>query len=410
MKGDARDAGTISRRVSTILAEVRRGGDRALCRLTARFDGIQLSPRTLRVSKVEIGAAGRRVAPEVRRALAAAARNIRAYHETRLVRFPYGRVKNPAPTRNGGVESWEVFRPVDRVGVYVPGGRFAYPSTVLMTALVARVAGVRSVVVAVPPARLTPEVLEAARLAGVDELYRIGGAQAIAAMAYGTETIPAVDKIVGPGNAWVTEAKRQVFGAVGIDCLAGPSELVVVADGSADGRAIAADLRAQAEHDPEARGLLLTTSARVAREVQMDLRQRLGSEDAAPTRQVKIRRLFSVARAFEQANEAAPEHLEIVVRGAERWLGRVTRAGAVFLGPQTPAALGDYWAGPSHVLPTARAARYMAGLGVDSFFTRMSVIRANGAGLKRAAPSVMALAECEGLTAHAESVRVRVEA
>ena len=360
-----------------------------------------MTPRILRVSKAEIGAAGRRVAPEVRRALAAAARNIRTYHEARLVRFPSGRAgASPAPTRTraGGVEAWEVFRPVDVVGVYVPGGRFAYPSTVLMTALVARVAGVRRVVMAVPPARVTPEVLEAARLAGVDEMYRIGGAQAIAAMAYGTETIPAVDKIVGPGNAWVTEAKRQVFGTVGIDCLAGPSELVVVADGSADARAIAADLRAQAEHDPDARGLLLTTSARLARDVRA----------LSGGRQVVVRTLSSLARAFEQANEAAPEHLEIVVRGADRWLGRGTRAGAGVLGPQTPAALGDYWAGPSHVLPTARAARYMAGLGVDSFFTRMSVIRANGAGLRRAAPSVMALAECEGLTAHAESVRVRV--
>jgi histidinol dehydrogenase len=304
--------------------------------------------------------------------------------------------------QEGSVRVGQLVRPVDSVGLYIPGGRFPYPSTVLMTVIPARIAGVKRIVMASPPKNLTPEVLTAASVAGCHVVYRMGGAGAIAALAYGTKTIEKVDFIAGPGNQYVTEAKRQVFGQVGIDSLAGPSEVVVIADRTTPAEYVELDLQAQAEHDPEARALLLSTDRRLIQRVGKNLSQDI-------KKRITLRYVSSLSKAIEEANLIAPEHLELLFRGAERYLSQIRHAGAIFLGPATPAALGDYVAGPSHVLPTNRAARFSSGLSVATFLKRSSVIGFQARAQEKARwEAALVMGQTEGMEYHADSLRCRM--
>ncbi|MBE3585709.1 MAG: histidinol dehydrogenase [Thermoanaerobacter sp.] len=397
-------------RVREILARVRESGDQALCRYTALFDGITLTPGDLKVKPEEIQEAKDRVEESFLEDLALAARNITAYHRRQLS----GSWMEPDA---GGLLVGQLVRPLSRVGIYVPGGTAAYPSSVLMNALPARVAGVKEIVMVTPPNRegkISPYILAAASVAGVTEIYRVGGAQAIAALAYGTQTIRPVDKIVGPGNLYVTLAKQQVFGLVDIDMLAGPSEVLVIADDTADPRYVAADMLSQAEHDTLARAMLLTPDRRLAQSVREELERQLG---VLPRRVIAASSLAShgaiiltrdIDQAVALANRIAPEHLELMVREPFSWLGRITAAGAVFLGTYASEPLGDYLAGPSHVLPTGGTARFYSPLGVDAFLKRISVISCSRDAFLKMAPSVIRLARVEGLDAHARAIEVRL--
>jgi histidinol dehydrogenase len=399
--------------VDRILADVRERGDRALIELTARFDGFAApSAAELRIRPDELEAAERALAPATRAALGYAAERIERYHAAALP-------KSWRITDEHGSLLGQEIRPLERVGVYIPGGRAAYPSTVLMTALPARVAGVRDIVLVTPPRAdggADPVVLAAARLAGVTEAYRIGGAQAIAALAYGTATIRRVDKIVGPGNIYVALAKSRVFGEVGIDMVAGPSEVVVVADGAADPEWIAADLLAQAEHDPMARAVLLTDAEALVPRVERALERQLAAlprraiAAEAVARHGALVLVASLEDAVDLANRLAPEHLELLVAVPASLLPRVRHAGAVFLGGQTPEVVGDYVAGPSHVLPTAGTARFSSPLGVEDFVKRTSVIEYSRPGLAAARPHLAALTEVEGLAGHGRAAEVRLNA
>jgi histidinol dehydrogenase len=395
-----------------IVAAVRRQGDRALIRLTRQFDGVTLTPATLRVADAELRAARAAIPSDARRALRLAAQRIEAFH--RRQRVPSWRYRDALGLRLG-----QQVTPLDRVGVYVPGGHAAYPSSVLMNAIPARVAGVREIVMTSPAGRggLNPAVLAAAAIAGVSAVYRIGGAQAIAALAYGTASIPRVDKIVGPGNAYVQAAKRLVYGDVDIDSIAGPSEVLVIADTTADPRYVAADLLAQAEHGSgDECAVLLTPSRRLALAVEAAMTRQV----AVLPRRADIMRVLArrgalvvvrdLHEAVALADEVAPEHLEIMVRDADRWLPRLRHAGAVFVGPFAPAPLGDYVAGPNHVLPTGGTARFFSPLGVYHFVKRTSVVSATRAGLRRLAPAIERLAALEGYEAHAAAVRCRFAA
>jgi histidinol dehydrogenase len=399
--------------VDRILADVRARGDRALIELTARFDGFAApSAEQLRIRPEEFDAAERALAPATRAALGYAAERIERYHAAALP-------KSWRITDEHGSLLGQEIRPLERVGVYIPGGRAAYPSTVLMTALPARVAGVRDIVLVTPPrgdGGADPVVLAAARLAGVTEAYRIGGAQAIAALAYGTATIRRVDKIVGPGNIYVALAKSRVFGEVGIDMVAGPSEVVIVADAAADPEWIAADLLAQAEHDPMARAVLLTDAEALvprvegALERQLAVLPRRAIAAEAVARHGALVLVASLEDAVDLANRLAPEHLELLVGVPASLLPRVRHAGAVFLGGQTPEVVGDYVAGPSHVLPTAGTARFSSPLGVEDFVKRTSVIEYSRPGLSAARPHLAALTEVEGLAGHGRAAEVRLNA
>ncbi len=401
----------VQRAVDTILADVRERGDAALIELTARFDRFTAgSAEGLRIVADEFDAAERALPPATRAALAYAAERIERYHAAALPKS--WRITD----EHGSVLGQEI-RPLDRVGVYVPGGRAAYPSTVLMTALPARVAGVREIVLVTPPRAdggVDPVVLAAARLAGVTEGYRVGGAQAIGALAYGTATIRRVDKIVGPGNVYVALAKSRVFGDVGIDMVAGPSEVVIVADGAADPDWIAADLLAQAEHDPMARAVLLTDAealvSRVERALarQLDVLPRRAIAEEAVRRHGALVLVASLDDAVDLANRLAPEHLELLVRVPAPLLPRVRHAGAVFLGGQTPEVVGDYVAGPSHVLPTAGTARFSSPLGVEDFVKRSSVIEYSRSGLEAARAHLQVLTEVEGLAGHGRAAELRL--
>jgi histidinol dehydrogenase len=395
----------VERSVAHIIDGVRAGGVDALIGYTRDFDGVHLTAETLRVTAEEIerGAAG--CAPALRDAIAFAARRIGAYHE-RL------RPADGAFTDEAGVELGWRWTPLDAVGIYVPGGRAAYPSTVLMNAVPARIAGVDRIAMVTPPGRLQPAVLAAALEAGVTEIWRVGGAQGVAALAYGAGPIRPVDKIVGPGNAYVTAAKRRVYGAVGIDALAGPSEVVVVADGANDPVWIAADLLAQAEHDPDAQCILITDDPAfadaVAAAVTSALRGLSTAEDAAASWQghgaVVIAPLDLAPSLVDQI---APEHVEFAVEKPEVLAGRVRHAGAIFLGRHTPEAIGDYVAGSNHVLPTSGAARFSSGLSTVDFLKRTSILRCDAVAFRALAPAAIALARAEGLEAHARSMSVR---
>ncbi|HZP42594.1 MAG TPA: histidinol dehydrogenase [Candidatus Binatia bacterium] len=401
----------VERDVRKIVAAVRRGGDRALLALTRRLDGVRLAPRELALSRDAMAAAYRSLPARVRRDLDLAARRVRAFH--RRQREASWSFRDPSGARLG-----QMIAPLGRVGVYVPGGRAAYPSTVLMTAIPARVAGVGEVIAVSPAGRdgVRPIVAAACHVAEVDVLYRVGGAQAIAALAYGTRTVPRVDKIVGPGNVWVATAKRLCFGAVDIDAIAGPSEVVVIADGRADPELVAADMLAQAEHDPLAAAVCLTADRRLARRVAGALDRQLAT---LPRRAIAARSLErfgaivvtrSLADAVALADRLAPEHLELLVRDPARWARRIRHAGAVFLGPWAPEAFGDYLAGPNHVLPTGGTARFASPLGVYDFVKRTSVIDARPRTLRRLGPPVVRLARLEGLEAHGRAVERRLAA
>ncbi|MBI4593220.1 MAG: histidinol dehydrogenase [Candidatus Rokubacteria bacterium] len=401
----------VRRAVDEILAAVRARGDAALLELTAKFDGFAPpSAVELQIGREEFDVAERGLTGAARAALHYAAERIERYHAAAMPKS--WRITD----EHGSVLGQEV-RPLDRVGVYVPGGRAPYPSTVLMTVVPARVAGVREIVLVTPPGRdgrVEPTVLAAARVAGVTEGYRVGGAQAVAALAYGTATIRRVDKIVGPGNIYVALAKSRVFGEVGIDMVAGPSEVVVVADEGADPEWIAADLLAQAEHDPMARAVLITDAGALPPRVAAALARRL---ERLPRRAIAAEALAangaliltgSLDEAVELVNRLAPEHLELLVAAPEALLGRVRHAGAVFLGGCTPEVVGDYVAGPNHVLPTAGTARFSSPLGTEDFVKRSSVIGYSDRGLAAALEAIRALTRAEGLDAHGASAAIRL--
>lgn len=396
--------------VEAILSAVRARGDSALLEFTERFDRVRLQAPELAVTAAEYDAAERAVGANTLRALQYAAGRIEEFHRHGLPRSWW------VEDANGSLLGQQV-RPLDRVGIYVPGGRAAYPSTVLMTAVPAHVAGVPEVVLVSPPSQdksLNAAVLAAARVAGVTEAYRVGGAQAIAALAYGTDTIRRVDKIVGPGNIYVALAKSKVFGQVGIDMVAGPSEVLVVADETADPQWVAADLLAQAEHDPMARAVLLTPAAGLLEGVAAALDKRLvGLErGAVAAKALENNGALVLTRDLDEAvaiaNALAPEHLELQVGDPFALLSRVRHAGAIFLGRHTPEVIGDYVAGPNHVLPTGGTARFSSALGVEDFVKRSSLIHYSAKGLREARPHVDALARVEGLQGHGAAAEVRL--
>ncbi|MCL6612248.1 MAG: histidinol dehydrogenase [Peptococcaceae bacterium] len=409
-KREAGEDGDLAGRVAGIIGAVRSGGDAALCRICGELDGCLLAPDRIRVSGEEIRQAREKVDSDFLRALGRAADNIRAYHQKQVV-------NSWIDCAREGVVLGQLVRPLRRVGIYVPGGKASYPSSVLMNAIPAAVAGVEEIAMATPPGRdgeVDPHTLAAAAEAGVTEIYRIGGAQAIAALAYGTETVRPVDKITGPGNRYVTMAKRLVFGAVDIDMLAGPSEVLVVADSSANPAYVAADLLSQAEHDEMAAVMLVTPDRELARQVGIELERQLKSLErseiaaAALSGYGAIIITGSVEEAVELANRIAPEHLELMVRDPFSWLGRVKAAGAVFLGHYSPEPVGDYLAGPNHVLPTGGTARFFSPLGVDQFIRRTSLVYYSRDALHREAPDIVRLASVERLGAHARSVEIRM--
>ncbi|MCJ9430514.1 histidinol dehydrogenase [Kordiimonas marina] len=395
--------------VRHILADVQADGDDALYRLTERFDRFDARTRGLKIGDAEVDAAVASVDADTMHALSIAADRIRAFHARQLpADIDY---KDDTGTRLG-----QVWKPVEAAGLYVPGGTASYPSSVLMNAIPAAVAGVDRVVMVVPTPDdvLNPLVLAAARLGGVTEIYRIGGAQAVGALAYGTETIAPVDKIVGPGNAYVAEAKRQVFGQVGIDTIAGPSEILVVADDQNDPRWIAADLLSQAEHDTAAQSILITDNASFADKVEAAVEEHLKTlprKDIAGTSWADFGAIIVVdtlKHALPLINRLAPEHLELATENPEELMAGVKNAGAIFLGRHTPEAIGDYVAGPNHVLPTARAARFSGGLSVYDFMKRTTFVGCTADSLADIGPAAIRLAEEEGLGAHALSVAIRL--
>ncbi len=397
--------------VSAILNEVQVRGDEAVVEYTERFDEHKLaSDADWRIDPADCKVAYEGLERGLREALDLAAERIGAFH---LAQMPRDRDL----TDEAGVRMGAKWRPVDAAGLYVPGGRAAYPSSLLMNAIPAKVAGVERLVIATPTpeGRVNPLVLAAAHIVGIAEIWRIGGAQAIAALAYGTDRIAPVDVVVGPGNAWVAEAKRQLYGVVGIDMVAGPSEILVIADNKNDPEWIAADLLSQAEHDPEAQSILITDDAvfadAVADEVMVEA-QMLSTEKAAEASWEKYGVVIvveSLDQAPALANRLAPEHVEIAIDDPEAMFDQIRHAGSVFLGRHTPEAVGDYVAGPNHVLPTGRRARFASGLSVLDFMKRSSFIQMDAKGLGRIGPAAIALAEAEGLPGHALSVRLRLK-
>jgi histidinol dehydrogenase len=395
--------------VRGIIGEVVARGDEALFELTAKFDRLDLTKTGLRVSAAEIDAAEQACDPEALAALKLARDRIEAYH----------RRQKPSDERYTdalGVEMGAKWTAIEAAGLYVPGGTAAYPSSVLMNAVPAKVAGCPRLVMVVPApdGKLAPLVLAAAKLAGVDEIYRIGGAQAVAALAYGTETIAPVSKIVGPGNAYVAAAKRLVFGKVGIDMIAGPSEVLILADKTGNADWIAADLLAQAEHDVSAQSILITDDAALASEVEKAVESQLKTLPREAVASASWRDFGAIimvpklADAVSLVDRLAPEHLEIVAEDAEALTARIRNAGAIFIGAHTPEAIGDYVAGSNHVLPTARSARFSSGLNVLDFMKRTSLLKCGPEQLRALGPAAIALGKAEGLDAHARSVAIRL--
>ncbi|MBI1170559.1 histidinol dehydrogenase [bacterium] len=405
------EAEDVDQAVAAIIADVRARGDAAVIELTARFDRMDLTPATLAFSAAEIEAHCALVSPQDRAALELAAERIRAYHSRQMPR-------DESWTDGAGAQLGWRWTPVSAAGLYVPGGTASYPSSVLMNAIPAKVAGVRNLVIACPTpgGAVNPLVLMAARIAGVDKIYRIGGAQAIAALAYGTETIAPVDKITGPGNAFVAAAKRRVFGRVGIDMIAGPSEILVIADADNDPDWVALDLLSQAEHDESAQAILITTDAGFGRAVaaaverRLETLQRRAIAGASWARNGAVITVQSLDEAAALSNRVAPEHLELCVADPEALSRQITHAGAIFLGAWTPEAIGDYVGGPNHVLPTARSARFSSGLSVMDFIKRTTMARMTPEALAAIGPAAERLAISESLEAHGLSVRARLDA
>jgi histidinol dehydrogenase len=392
--------------VRRILEDVAARGDEAVREYGRRFDGVDLAPDEWELDPGSWQGALERTTPALRAALVRAVDRVRAYHEHQ--RESGFHLTEP----DGSVIGMKV-SPLDRVGLYVPGGKASYPSSVVMNSVPALVAGVQEIVAVVPPNGVTDLVLAACALSGVTRIFRIGGAQAIGALAWGTATVPRVDKIVGPGSRWVAEAKRQVVGQVGIDMIAGPTEILILADGTALPRRVAADLIAQAEHDEDAVSWCVTTDPALADALPAAIEAALSRAPRAAIARAALERnglvvlVPSMRDAIEVANRRAPEHLAIVAEGAERVAASIRHAGAIFLGDDTPEPVGDYLAGPSHVLPTGGTARYASPLGVYDFIKRTSVIRYTRTRLAEDADAIIALAEAEGLYGHAEAVRLR---
>lgn len=403
------DSPDVDDTVADIIAQVRASGDAAVIALTKKFDRIALTPETLRITVAEVDAAVAEVSTEDRAALELAAARIRAYHARQLPEDAEWQ------DDTGATLGWR-WSAVSAAGLYVPGGLASYPSSVLMNAIPAKVAGVErlAMVVPTPDGVLNPLVLLAARLAGVDEIYRIGGAQAVAALAYGTDTIPPVDTITGPGNAYVAAAKRRVFGKVGIDMIAGPSEILVIADGDNDADWIALDLLSQAEHDESAQSILITTDPAFGRAVSDAVDARLETLERRAIAGTSWREngaiitVPDVATAAKLSNRIAPEHLELCVADVDALSAQITHAGAIFLGQWTPEAIGDYVGGPNHVLPTARSARFSSGLSVLDFMKRTTLARMTPDALRAIGPSAERLARSESLEAHGLSVTARL--
>ncbi|RMG03304.1 MAG: histidinol dehydrogenase [Nitrospirae bacterium] len=396
---------TVTKTVEEILEDIRTNGDKALRKYTALFD--RISPRSLRIPEGKIKSISKKTPPDVKRALRKSALRIREFHKRQME-------KSWRYTKDG-ITLGQIIRPLRRVGVYVPGGKAAYPSTVLMNVIPAQVAGVEEIAVTVPTpgGEINPAVMTALDILGVKEVYSVGGAQAIGALAYGTKTIRAVDKIVGPGNIYVATAKRLVFGTVDIDMIAGPSEVLIIADSSGDPKLIGADLLSQAEHDELASSILITTSTGLAKRVQKEVERQLNK---LKRREIALNSLKNYGRiiivknlkeAVDIANIIAPEHLEVMTKRPESLLNSIRNAGAIFLGHWTPEPLGDYSAGPNHTLPTGGTARFFSPLGVYDFLKRSSLLSFTERGFRKIADIVELLADTEGLEAHANTIRVR---
>ena len=394
--------------VSQVIADVRKGKDKAVIEYTRRFDRVDL--RTLEVTREEIDRARQLVSPEFLEVLERAAKNIREYHQLQ--------VSTGFRMEKEGIVLGQKVTPIERVGIYVPGGTAAYPSTVLMDTIPARIAGCKQIIMVTPPGRdgtVNPAILAAADVAGVDRIFKVGGAQAVAALAYGTESIPQVDKIVGPGNAFVAEAKKQVFGRVAIDMIAGPSEILIVADGKSDPRHVAADMLSQAEHDKLASAVLVTDSDALAAAVQAELEVQIPQlpRAAIARHSIDVNGKIIVAEdltaAIDVANRLAPEHLELMVDEPFTYLDRIENAGSVFLGRNCPEALGDYFAGPNPTLPTSGTARFSSALSVDDFVKKSQYTYYTREALAKVAGDVAFFARQEGLEAHARSAMIRTE-
>ncbi|WP_054859436.1 histidinol dehydrogenase [Gracilibacillus sp. JCM 18860] len=403
-KTNSQDKQQFIQAASEIIAEVQSGGDEAVRKFIEKFDGE--APDSFLVSEAERTQAWDKVDQKIITSLEKAAENIKSFHQKQLNNSRMMQAEN-------GIISGQLFRPIDRVGIYVPGGTACYPSSVLMNAIPAVLAGVKEVIMVTPVRNgeeIAPILSVAADIAGVTTIYRVGGAQAIAALAYGTETIPAVDKIVGPGNAYVAAAKSLVFGDVGIDMIAGPSEVAIIADGTANPIFIAADLIAQAEHDTNARAFLITTSSEMMKQVQLELENqcddlpRQSIAEAALTEKGAGVVVKTLEEAFQIANKIAPEHLEVQVKDPISYLNKVRHAGSVFLGHYTPEALGDYYAGPNHVLPTSGTARFSSGLSVDDFVKKTTYLYYSETALKEASEHVINIANEEQLEGHGRAV------
>ena len=400
----------IEETVKAIIADVRERGDAVLYELTAKFDKLELDADSLEVTEAEIDAAMAQVSAESLAALQLAAKRIADYHAKQ-------KQETWISTDEADVLVGQMVRPLDRVGIYVPGGKATYPSSVLMNAVPAKVAGVEEVVMVVPMpnGEVNPHVLAAAKISGVDRIFKIGGAQAVAALAYGTESVPRVDKITGPGNIFVATAKQLVFGQVDIDMIAGPSEILVINDGSGNAAHIAADLLSQAEHDELASSVLVTSSEQMANAVQAEVEKQLAelSREGIARKSIDDFGAIILAQDLDEAiafsNRIAPEHLELAVDNPFEILPQIKHAGAVFMGHHTPEAAGDYLAGPNHTLPTGGTARFFSPLSLDDFVKKSSIVSFSPAGLQRLGNEIVHIAELEGLEAHAKSVSIRMK-
>jgi len=401
---------TVEETVKEIIADVRKRGDAALFELSAKFDRIDLTAENIEVSAAEIDTAMAAVSAKSLAALQLAADRIATYHAKQ-------KQETWLSTDEDDVLLGQMVRPLDRVGIYVPGGKAAYPSSVLMNAVPAKVAGVAEVIMVVPMpgGEVNPHVLAAAKIAGVDRIFKLGGAQAVAAMAYGTESVPRVDKITGPGNIYVATAKKLVFGQVDIDMIAGPSEILVINDGSGNAAYIAADLLSQAEHDELASAILVTSSEAMAVAVQSEVEKQLQQLSRETIARQSIEDFGAIilaedlAEAIDFSNRIAPEHLELAVDNPFVILSSIRHAGAIFMGHHTPEAAGDYLAGPNHTLPTGGTARFFSPLSLDDFVKKSSILSFSKAGLQRLGNQIIHIAELEGLEAHAKSVSIRLE-
>jgi histidinol dehydrogenase len=406
----AEDPSRLEREVRTILKDVKKNGDEALLRYTECFDHIRLLRSQLQVKREELKEAYRRIPRDFLDTLKKASHRIRKFHELSKKGWMVKWIEK-------GIRVEQVVKPLERIGVYVPGGKASYPSTVLMAAIPARVAGVKEIIITTPPhpEGISPAVLVAADLAGVDRIFNVGGVQAIGALAYGTESIPKVDKIVGPGNRYVAIAKRLVYGAVDLDMVAGPSEIVIISDGKSPPAFVAADLISQAEHDEKALSILITPSESFAKKVEREVGKQLLTLKREKIARKSLRQrgailiVKNLSQSVDLANRIAPEHLELSVENPRQLAKSVRHAGAVFLGSHTPEAIGDYLAGPNHILPTAGTARYASALGVGDFQKRINLMKFSETALKRFEGDVKRFTQWEGLEGHYRSVQVRMK-